>query len=56
MSGPEKNRAPRQTPPDPKARESRLKAALQANIAKRKALARAKAEGDDVPAKDEPAD
>ncbi len=56
MSGPEKNRAPRQTPPDPKVRESRLKAALQANIAKRKALARAKAEGDDVPAKDEPAD
>ncbi len=50
MSGPEKNRAPRQTPPDPKAREARLKAALQANIAKRKALARAKAdEADDAP-------
>lgn len=56
MSGPEKNRAPRQTPPDPKARETRLKAALQANIAKRKALARAKAEEGDAPAKDKSAD
>jgi hypothetical protein len=51
MSGPEKNRAPRQTPPDPKAREERLKAALQANIAKRKTLAKAKAATDD---KDKP--
>jgi hypothetical protein len=42
MSGPEKSRAPRQNPPDPRDREARLKAALQANIARRKALARAK--------------
>jgi hypothetical protein len=39
----DKSGAPRQTPPDPKDRQDRLKAALQANIAKRKALARAKA-------------
>jgi hypothetical protein len=44
MSGTEKSRAPRQTPPDPKDRDARLKAALQANIAKRKALSRAKTE------------
>lgn len=44
MSGPEKSRAPRQSPPDPKDREARLKAALQANIARRKALERARAE------------
>ena len=43
MSGPEKSRAPRQNPPNPRDREARLKAALQANIARRKALARAKA-------------
>jgi hypothetical protein len=43
MSGPEKSRAPRQNPPNPKDREARLKAALQANIARRKALARARA-------------
>jgi hypothetical protein len=48
MSGPEKSRAPRQNPPDPKDRVARLKAALKANIAKRKALARAKA-GDGAP-------
>jgi len=45
MSGTEKSRAPRQTLPDPKDRDARLKAALQANIAKRKALTRAKADG-----------
>lgn len=56
MSGPEKNRAPRQTPPDPKAREARLKAALQANLAKRKALARAKAEGADAAPEDKSGD
>ena len=44
MSGPDKSRAPRQSPPDPKDREARLKAALQANIARRKALERARAE------------
>jgi hypothetical protein len=48
MSGPEKNRAPRQNPPDPKDRDARLKAALKANIAKRKALARSKS-GDGAP-------
>lgn len=50
MSGTEKSRAPRQIPPNPKDREARLKAAMQANIAKRKALSRAKtaeATGDD---------
>jgi hypothetical protein len=44
MSGPEKTRAPRQNPPDPKDRAERLKAALKANMSKRKALARAKAD------------
>ena len=44
MSGTEKSRAPRKAPPDPKDRDARLKAALQANIAKRKALTRAKAD------------
>lgn len=42
MSGPEKTRAPRQNPPDPKDRAERLKAALKANMAKRKALTRAR--------------
>jgi hypothetical protein len=42
MSANEKSRAPRQNPPDPKDRDARLKAALKANIAKRKALTRAR--------------
>jgi hypothetical protein len=53
MKPTEKNRAPRQTPPDPKDRTDRLKAALQANIAKRKALTRAKADSD-AEGKDKP--
>jgi hypothetical protein len=46
MSGPEKTRAPRQNPPDPKDRAERLKDALKANMAKRKALIRARTAGD----------
>jgi hypothetical protein len=55
MSANEKSRAPRQSPPDPRDRDARLKAALKANIAKRKALARARS-GDGAPVADDGGD